>query len=112
MGQSASGASGTFSPPRTMKSFLLFLLVSFLKESFAKGFENFSVNCGSQICWAENPDPRGEEPFQLKRVVADGQVLMHIEQPQPFEGPVKVVASGAELSALPAVMKNLKIKLG
>ena len=48
-------------------SFLLFLLVSFLKESLAKGFEKFSVNCRSQICWAKNPDPRGEEPFQLKK---------------------------------------------
>ena len=24
--------------------------------------------CESQICWAKNPDPRGEEPFQLEKV--------------------------------------------
>ena len=54
-------------PMHACFSFLCFLLVSFLKESFAKGFEKFSVNCRSQICWAKNPDPRGEEPFQLKK---------------------------------------------
>ena len=32
--------------------------------------------------------------------------------PQPFEGPVKVFASGGDLAALPAVMKNLRIELG
>ena len=37
---------------------------------------------------------------------------MNLTHPQPFEGPVKVVASSAELPALPAVMKNLKIELG
>ena len=40
------------------------------------------------------------------------KTLSECQPLQPFEEPVKVVASGAELAALPAVMKNLKIELG
>jgi len=49
------------------------------------------------------------------KVVVDGQVLLHTEQREPYEGPVKVYASGVHWSparrspALPAVTKNVKI---
>jgi len=44
------------------------------------------------------------------KVVVDGQVLLHTEQREPNEGPVKIYASVVGYdSVLPAVMKNVKI---
>jgi len=50
-----------------MKSFLLLLLVETLTLKDARG------DCDSAICWAQDPDPRGEEPIKLEknRLVAE-----------------------------------------
>jgi len=52
-----------------------------------------------------------ENGVVIFKAALDGEVIARFPQRKPFEGPVKVLASGDKLLPLPAEMRNLTIEL-